>query len=347
MIISRTPFRISFFGGGTDYAGWYREHGGAVLATTINKYCYITCRHLPPFFEHRTSVVWSEVERVNDVSEIRHPSVRESLNFMGIKEGVAIHTDGDLPARSGLGSSSSFTVGLLNALYALKGTMVNKMQLARDAIQVEQERLREHVGVQDQITTAVGGFNHIRLHPGDRFEVEPVVLPDARVQALQDHLLLFFSGVSRRASEVAAAQVEAIAQRQSELRAIQQTVDAAMRILTGAEELEAFGRLLHEAWQLKRSLTGRITTPEIDDMYDTARRAGAIGGKLLGAGGGGFILLFVRPEDQPAVRERLRKLLWVPFAFERQGSQIIFYEPEGAEAQPAQPVHKKAAHAVS
>src|SRR3989338_6837247 len=337
MIISRTPFRISFFGGGTDYPGWYRQHGGAVLATTINKYCYITCRHLPPFFEHRTSVVWSVVERVNTIEEIQHPAVRETLRFMKIDGGIAIHTDGDLPARSGLGSSSSFTVGLLNAVSALRGTMANKMQLARDAIHVEQELLRESVGVQDQITAAFGGFNRVILHPDDQFDIQPVIVGPDRLRALEERLLLFYTGVSRRASDVAAEQIRVIPAQQAALQAIRQTVDAAMEIVTGRGELEAFGRLLHDAWELKRGLTGRITTPEIDAMYDEARAAGALGGKLLGAGGGGFILFYAPPGAHRRIKERLRHLLWVPFAFERQGSEIIFYEPDG----PVMPPRKR------
>jgi len=328
MIISRTPFRISFFGGGTDYPIWYRENGGAVLATTINKYCYITCRYLPPFFEHKSRILWSLIERVKDTAEIQHPAVRETLTFMNIKEGVEIHHDGDLPARSGLGSSSSFTVGILHALYALKGIMPSKRQLALDAIHIEQERLKENVGSQDQISAAFGGFNRIDFGVENDFRVSPIILPKERLQFLQDYLMFFFTGLSRTASEIAGAQIKATPQKKQELNTMYQMVDEAVNLLISNADLSEFGKLLHETWQLKRSLTDHISTPQIDEIYETARRAGAIGGKLLGAGGGGFIIFFVRPEEQHKVKEVLKHLLYVPFRFESSGSQIIFYEPE-------------------
>ena len=330
MIISRTPFRISFFGGGTDYPVWYREHGGAVLATSINRYCYITCRYLPPFFEHKSRIVWSHIERVRSVAEIRHPAVREALNFMDIREGVEIHHDGDLPARAGLGTSSSFTVGLLHALYALKGAMRSKRQLALDAIHLEQERLGENVGSQDQVTAAFGGFNRVDFDSDNGFAVSPVILPKPRSQELQDHLMLFFTGISRTASEVAKEQIKVTPQRKRELTCMHEMVGHAADILAGSSDLSDFGRLLHEGWQLKRSLTQHISTPEIDGIYDTARRAGALGGKLLGAGGGGFLLFFVPPERHPDLLDRLHLLLHVPVSFESSGSQIVFFEPEEA-----------------
>jgi len=328
MIISRTPFRISFFGGGTDYPIWYRENGGAVLATTINKYCYITCRYLPPFFEHRNRIVWSIIERVKDITEIQHPSVRETLTFINIKEGVEIHHDGDLPARSGLGSSSSFTVGILHALYALKGIMPSKRRLALDAIQIEQERLKENVGSQDQISAAFGGFNRIDFDVENDFRVSPIILLKERLQLLQEHLMLFFTGLSRTASEIAGAQIRATPRKKQELNTMYQMVGEAINLLTSNVDLSEFGKLLNETWQLKRSLTNRISPPQIDEIYDTALKAGAIGGKLLGAGGGGFILFFVRPEEQHRVKEALKHLLYVPFRFEFSGSQIIFYDPD-------------------
>ena len=328
MIISRTPFRLSFFGGGTDYPIWYRENGGAVLATTINKYCYITCRYLPPFFEHRSRIVWSLIERVKDITEIQHPSVRETLAFMNIKEGVEIHHDGDLPARSGLGSSSSFTVGIIHVLYALKGIMPSKRQLALDAIHIEQERLKENVGSQDQISAAFGGFNRIDFDVEGDFRVSPIILPKERLQFLQDYLMLFFTGLSRTASEIAGEQIRTTPKKKQELSTMYQMVDEAINVLISNADLSEFGKLLHETWQLKRSLTNRISTPQIDEIYETARRAGAIGGKLLGAGGGGFIIFFVRPEEQHKVKEALKHLLYVPFRFESSGSRIIFYDPE-------------------
>lgn len=328
MIISRTPFRVSFFGGGTDYPVWFRTGAGAVLATTINKHCYISCRWLPPFFEHKSRIVWSRIESVKDHADIQHASARETLRFVGIEDGVELHHDGDLPARTGLGSSSSFTVGLLHALYGLKGMMPSKLQLAMEAIHIEQERLREHVGCQDQIMAAFGGLNRVDFAADGSFTISPVIIDAERLTRLQDHLMLCFTGFSRTASEIAADQIKATAGKTAELRAMYQMVAQAMAILQGQGDLDAFGRLLDESWRLKRTLTARISTPQIDELYDAARRAGALGGKLLGAGGGGFLLLFVRPEEQARVKRALGGLLHVPFRFETLGSRIIFYEPE-------------------
>jgi D-glycero-alpha-D-manno-heptose-7-phosphate kinase len=328
MIITRTPFRVSFFGGGTDYPAWYREHGGAVLATTINKYCYIHCRFLPPFFEHRSRIVWSRIELVQETSDIQHPAVREALAFLGITEGVELHHVGDLPARTGLGSSSSFSVGVLNALHALRGDLVDRMQLAREAIHLEQERLHETVGSQDQLLAAFGGFNRIDLSGEDNFRVSPVVVGRARLDDLERHLMLFFTGISRTASVIAQQQLDAMPHRKRELRAMYQMVDEAMGLLHGGGDLAEFGELLDESWRLKRALAENVSTGYIDDIYDTARKAGAIGGKLLGAGGGGFLLLFVRPEDQARVRAALGRFLCVPFHFESSGSHIAFYEQD-------------------
>jgi D-glycero-alpha-D-manno-heptose-7-phosphate kinase len=339
MIISRAPFRVSFFGGGTDYPVWFREHPGAVLVTSINKYSYISARWLPPFFEHQSRIVWSKVELVGAHEQIQHPSVRECLAMLGIAQGIEVHHTGDLPARTGLGSSSSFTVGLLHALHGLKGAMPSKAQLAREAITVEQERLGEAVGCQDQIAAAFGGLNRIDFTPDGGFRVSPVIVAEERLSALQDHLMLFFTGMSRTASEVAVEQIKATASRARELTAMHAMVDQAMAVLQGSDDLSAFGRLLDASWRLKRSLTARISTPQIDALYDTARRAGAIGGKLLGAGGGGFLLVFARPEEQPRVREALRELLHVPFRMERLGSQVLFYEPDATHAPvPARPI---------
>ena len=332
MIISRTPFRISFFGGGTDYPVWYREQPGAVLATTINKFCYITCRYLPPFFEHKSRIVWSMIERVNRAEEIQHPAVRAGLEFVGIRQGVELHHDGDLPARTGLGSSSSFTVGLLHTLYGLKGQRVSKRQLARDAIYLEQELLKEAVGSQDQVMAAYGGLNRVDFDSDGEIRVCPIPLPTERRKALEAHLMLFFTGISRTASEIAKTQIAATQSNQARLRVMYQQVDRAIEILQGSGDLAAFGELLHEGWLLKRSLTDRISTSAIDDCYERARASGAFGGKLLGAGGGGFLLLFARPEEQGRVSEALRGLLQVPVQFESAGSQIIFYDPDGLSA---------------
>jgi len=327
MIISRTPFRISFFGGGTDYPAWYQKNGGAVLATTIDKYCYITCRYLPPFFEHKSRIVWSQTELIQDIDEIRHPSVRETLKFMGITEGMEIHHAADLPARTGLGSSSSFTVGLLHALYALKGMMPNKMQLALDAIHIEQERIKENVGSQDQTLAASGGFNRIDFSGKNNIQVRPITLNHQRLELLQNHLMLLFTGFSRNASEIAGEQIKNIPHKKTILSTMRQMVDEAINILNGDNDLLDFGKLLHESWQLKRNLTDKISTPLIDEIYSTALSAGALGGKLLGAGGGGFMLIFAKPEVQPRIKNKLKNLLYVPFRFENLGSQIIFYEP--------------------
>lgn len=328
MIISRTPFRVSFFGGGTDYNGWFQDHSGAVLATTIDKYCYISCRYLPPFFEHKSRIIYSKMEHVKEsIDEIEHPSVREVLRFLKIHEGIEIHHDGDLPARTGLGSSSSFTVGLLNSLYALKGQMVTKERLARDAIHVEQEMIKENVGCQDQTLAAYGGFNLIEFGGTNHLRVQPLAIPLAKLNLLQEHLMLFFTGFSRHASSVAKAQIENIPQKKAELARMHEMVHEAMEVL-GGNDLGKFGRLLDENWKLKRSLSDKISSTHIDDLYATAMAAGALGGKLLGAGGGGFVLFFAQPSSQDKIRSKLKDLLEVPFKFENLGSQIIFYQPD-------------------
>lgn len=328
MIISRTPFRISFFGGGTDYPAWYRQHGGAVLATTIDKYCWITCRYLPPFFEHRFRILYSKMEEVQRVEDIRHPAVREVLRYLGIDRGVEIHHDGDLPARSGLGSSSAFTVGLLNAVLALQGRMIDKPQLAREGIHVEQDRMRETVGSQDQVLAAHGGFRHITFSSDGEIAARPMTLPVALIEALNAHLMLFFTGVHRTASEIAQSYVGEVEQRADQMHVLAEMVTEALDILTRGRDLAMFGKLLHESWQLKRTLSARVSSPHIEEIYDAAMSAGALGGKILGAGGGGFMLLFVPPTDHARVRERLRRLVHVPFTFEHAGSQVIFFEPQ-------------------
>jgi len=325
MIISKTPYRISFFGGGTDYPVWYRENGGQVLATTIDKYCYISCRYLPPFFDHKYRIVYSKVENVREISEIHHSAVRATLEFMGVRDGLEIHHDGDLPARTGLGSSSSFTVGLLYSLYALKGLMPTNMRLANEAIHIERDILGEYVGSQDQILAACGGFKKINFNGDDNFRVTPVILDRCRLQELQDHIMLVFTGFMRIASKVAKDQIENTRKRRSELVAMGQMVDEALGVLADGRDVKDFGRLLHESWKLKRSLTEKISNPEIDQIYNTARKAGAIGGKLLGAGGGGFMIFFVEPDRHHQVKEALNGFLHVPFRFDTAGSEIIFH----------------------
>ena len=329
MIISRTPFRVSFFGGGTDYPKWFEEHKGAVLATTINKYCYITCRYLPPFFDHRSRIIYSKMEHVQGIDDINHPSVRECLRYLKIEKGVEIHHDGDLPARTGLGSSSSFTVGLLNNLYALKGHMISKEQLAKEAIYIEQKMCEENVGCQDQMLAAHGGFNYIEFGGKNHLQVNRVTISENRVHELQSHLMLYFTGFSRTASEIAKHQIKNIPHKTSEIKKMYQMVFEAMKILNGERNICDFGKLLNESWQLKRKLSDKISTENIDEIYDSARSAGAIGGKLLGAGGGGFLLIFAPPERQAKIKQKLKKLLLVPFEFENVGSQIIFYQPNG------------------
>lgn len=328
MIISRTPFRISFFGGGTDYPAWYRKHGGSVLATTIDKYCYITCRYLPPFFEHKYCVIYSKMEYCQTIDEIVHPAVREVLRYLRMDRGVEIHHDGDLPARSGMGSSSAFTVGLLHALYALKGLMVGKHQLAMESIHLEQDLLKETVGSQDQVLASYGGFNHISFLPNGEVSVRPVTVTPDRVRELNFHLMLFYTGIKRTASDVAATYVNDIDDRRRQLRLMKDLVEESISIVNNGQDLTTFGELLHEAWQAKRSLSATVSNPHVDEIYDLAISAGAVGGKLIGAGGGGFLLLFVPPHHQNAVQGKLNKLIHVPFKFEFSGSQIILFDRE-------------------
>lgn len=319
MIISKTPYRISFFGGGTDYATWYKKNGGCVLSTTINHYCYITARLLPPFFENKSRVVWNKIEEVLDNEDIQHPAVKACLQYLEITDGVEIHTTGDLPARSGLGSSSTFTVGLLNALYALKNKTW-KPQLVYEAIHVEKNIMKENVGIQDQIAAAFGGFNKTGILSDGSFWVKPIFH-----DKLEDYLLLFFTGISRTASEIAAGviEVQKSGSKDKELHRMQKMVYEAIDILDTGDILD-FGHLLHESWALKRSLASNISPPAIDDIYERGRKSGAIGGKLLGAGGGGFMLFFAKPEDHNKIRDELKELLWVPFKFSNKGSEIIY-----------------------
>ena len=327
MIITRTPFRISFFGGGTDYPVFYKEHGGAVLSTSINKYCYITCRYLPPFFDHKFLIRYTKREETQTIDEIVHPSVRACLRYMEIDKGVEIVHTGDVPAMSGIGSSSSFTVGLLNALYALKGEVVTKRRLAFDAIHVEQNLIGEPVGSQDQTAASFGGFNRIEFGGRkDGIFVQTIPINGEKLEYLQSCLLFYFTGFSRYASEVAKEQIEKTPQKIKELNLMKEMVDEAINILSGpVERFHEFGKLLHESWMLKRGLTKLISNGSIDDIYTVAINAGATGGKLCGAGGGGFILIFVPPENQDKVKDKLKDLLLVPIRFENLGSHLVFY----------------------
>lgn len=330
MIISRTPFRISFFGGGTDYPAWFHENGGVVLASTIDKYCYISCRFLPPFFDHKFRVVYSKIENVRAISQIEHPAAREVLKWLRCEKGLEIHHDGDLPARSGLGSSSSFTVGLINAVMALNGRYISKDELADSAIHLEQDALKENVGSQDQISVAHGGFNRIEFKRDNTYDVTPVVLPKSKLISLQNSLMLFFTGISRFSSEVAKTQIENIKKHESALHRMEEMVGEALTILNGRDDsLDDFGRLLDQAWKYKKSLSDKVSNSTIDQIYQEAVNVGALGGKILGAGGGGFILFYVRPENQSAVKTRLHNLIHVPFRFENTGSRIVLYQPDG------------------
>jgi D-glycero-alpha-D-manno-heptose-7-phosphate kinase len=329
MIISRTPFRISFFGGGTDFPAWYKENGGAVLSTTIDKYCYISCRRLPPFFDYKHRIVYSKYEHINEIEEILHPAVRETFKFMNITDGLELHHDGDLPARTGLASSSSFTVGLLHALYALKGKIVTKKKLALDAIYVEQEMIRESVGSQDQVAVAFGGFNRIDFNGNHNIDVAPITIDRVNLQQFQDHLMLFFTGFSRLATEIEEEKIKQINKKKYELKTMYEMVDEAINILNGKGDLADFGRMLHESWELKKRLSDNVTTSRIDEIYRLALNNGAIGGKILGAGGGGFILFFVKPENRDRLQKALDFLLHVPFRFDTTGSQLIFYSESG------------------
>jgi len=331
MIITKTPFRISFFGGGTDYPAWSQDHGGVVLSTSIDKYCYISCRHLPPFFEHRHRIVYSIVENVQRIEDIKHPAVRGILGWAGAEiGGLEIHHDGDLPARSGLGSSSSFTVGLIHALTALQGRYISKDELAQQAIYVEQKVINENVGSQDQIAAAFGGLNRIDFTTGGTFQVSPIVLKEDRLHEFQSHLMLCFTGFSRIASDIAKDQIDNLKKQENALHRMKDMVDEAIQILQNIKTpIQEIGQLLHESWLCKRGLSKKVSTQEIDTLYERARRAGAIGGKLLGAGGGGFLLLFVHPDLQDKVRDELKDLVHVPVKFETSGSRVVLYQPNG------------------
>lgn len=325
MVISQTPYRISFFGGGTDYRPYFMEHGGSVLSTTIDRYCYLTLRRLPPFFEHNSRLSYSKIELFNSSDQVQHPAVRECLKYMNLR-GVSITHDGDLPARAGLGTSSAFTVGLLNAMHALRGEFVDPLTLATEAIYVEQDMIGENVGVQDQMATAIGGLNRLYFS-ADGYDYRPIVLKQERRQRLEGNLMLFFTGIFRYASQIAEEQVKNTNDKLAELREMNLLTDEGEKALVSGD-VNDFGRLLHESWKLKRSLSSKISTAEIDIMYEKAREAGALGGKLLGAGGGGFLLFYAEKENQEFVKRALKDLLHVPFHIGQMGSRIIYSTPE-------------------
>jgi len=329
MVITQTPFRVSFFGGGTDYRSFFEEYGGSVISTTIDKYCYVTVRHLPRFFEHSNHIVYSKIEQVNSVSEIQHPLVREAMLYLDMHE-LSIAYDADLPARSGLGSSSAFAVGLLQAFNALKGKYVSKMKLSQAAVHLERVLCNEAGGEQDQVQAAFGGLNRINFSRNG-YNIHPIIISNNRKNSLNEHLMLFFTGFSRLSYEIAIEQQKALSDKTSELKEMLKLVDEAESMLISKCDITEFGRLLDYTWQLKRSLTGNITNESIDTIYKTARQNGAVGGKILGAGGGGFLLIFAKPEYQPGIRKALNDLLYVPFSFENEGSRILHYSYEDWE----------------
>lgn len=327
MIITQTPFRMSFFGGGTDYPEFYNEYGGSVISTSFDKYCFVTVRHLPRFFDYSNQITYSVIERTNTVDEIEHPAVREAMKFLDMHE-LRIVYEADLPARSGLGSSSSFAVGLLNAFHALKGEYCSKKQLALEAIHLERTLCQESGGVQDQIAAAYGGFNRINLS-SDGFDVTPVIIPIDKKQKLNENLMLFFTGFSRFSSDISVEQKRSMKSKISQLREMCSLVNTAEEILANKKDnLDEFGKLLNYTWELKRGLTSKVSTNTIDEIYQKGIAAGALGGKLLGAGGGGFLLFYVEREYQSSVREALKNLLYVPFRFENYGSRVLYYSPE-------------------
>ena len=327
MIITRTPFRISFFGGGTDFPTWYRNNGGAVLSTTIDKYCYVSLRKLPPFFDYKHKIVFfSKQEAFNTIEEIEHPAVRAVYRFMNVDAGLVMQHDADLPSHSGLGSSSAFTVGLLHALYSLQGQIVSKKSLGLQAVNIEQNMIGEAVGSQDQMAAAFGGLNKIKFSLQDNIEVTPLTISGEKLRYLQSHLLLYFTGFTRFAAKIEKDKLRNFAVRKSELGRMHSMVDHAVEILNGdVSGYNDFGRLLHETWLIKRSLSSKVSTESIDGIYQRGISAGGLGGKLLGAGGGGFILFFVPPRKQQSVRAALSELLHVPFRFDTLGTQLIYY----------------------
>lgn len=330
MIISKTPFRISFFGGGTDFPKWYEQYGGAVLSTTIDKYCYISVRKLPPFFKYKHRLVYSKTELVDKFSEINHPSIRETLKFLKVSHGIEIHHDGDLPARSGLGSSSAFTVGLLNVLKALEGRYIDAGGLAKSAINIEHNLIRESGGSQDQIAAAYGGFNHITFNQDLSFKVVPLILKPRVLEELESGLVLFYSGIERLADKIEKDKLSKLFTKKSmdSLKFTSYLVGQAKEVLTKPEfSLSDFGRLLHRGWLSKQQLSKKVSNSHIDAIYKKAIKAGAYGGKVLGAGGGGFILFCMPPQMKTRLIKALSPLIHVPFKFDPQGSRIALYAP--------------------
>lgn len=333
MIITQTPFRMSFFGGGTDMQEYFLENSGAVLSTTFDKYCYVNVRHLPRFFDYSTELSYSRTERVRDVSEIEHPAIREAMKMLDMHE-LRLTYEADLPARSGLGTSSSFAVGMLNAFHALKGQYADKRQLADEAIYLERVLCSEAGGWQDQIAAAFGGFNRIDFGP-DGYDVLPVIIYPERKKRLNSNLMMFFTGFTRFSSEVQKANAAGSAEEKKELlKKMYSLVDDAEKVLVDKErDLDDFGRLLDITWRLKRKTGSAVSTGSIDELYEKGLKAGALGGKLLGAGGGGFLVFYVQPEKQEAVKAAMSDLMYIPFKFENGGTRVIHYTPENSKGE--------------
>ena len=327
MIITQTPFRMSFFGGGTDFSGFYNEHGGAVISTTFDKYCYVTVRHLPPFFDYKTHVTYSREEKINNISEMQHPAIRNAMEWLDMHD-IRLTYESDLPARSGLGTSSSFAVGMLSAFYALKGQYADKRKLADDAIYLERTLYKEAGGIQDQIAASFGGMNRINFS-ADGYTVHPVIINPERKKLLNEHLMLFFTGFSRFSSDIQKGTEKSMKDKTQQLLEMYKLVDDAEKILTDKNtSLDEFGKLLDYTWQLKRGISSGISTDSIDEQYERAKKAGALGGKLLGAGGGGFLLFYVPKDKQADVKKALAGQMYVPFSFENDGTKVIHYSPE-------------------
>ena len=327
MIITKTPFRMSFFGGGTDMESFFKENGGSVLSTTFDKYCYVNVRHLPRFFDYSTELSYSKTERVTNIDDIEHPAIRNAMKMLDMHE-IRLTYEADLPARSGLGTSSSFAVGMLNAFYALKGKYASKKQLADEAIYLERVLCDEAGGWQDQIAASFGGFNRIDFN-ADGYTVHPVIVSPQRKQQLYNNLMMFFTGFTRFSSEIQKANKLDDESKTKQLKQMLTLVDEAESILTDqSKDLDDFGRLLDVTWKLKRQTGKSVSTSNIDNLYDKGISAGALGGKLLGAGGGGFLVFYVTPEKQVAVKEAMEDLLYIPFKFEDSGTQVIYYGPE-------------------
>lgn len=327
MIITKTPFRMSFFGGGTDMESFFVENGGAVISTTFDKYCYVNVRHLPRFFDYSTELSYSKTERVTSVEDIQHPAIRNAMKFLDMHE-LRLTYEADLPARSGLGTSSSFAVGMLNAFYALKGKYADKKKLADEAIYLERELCNEAGGWQDQIAASFGGFNRINFGPNG-YEVLPIIISPDRKKELNNNLMMFFTGFVRFSSDVQKKNNVTAEEKKTQLIEMLSLVDKAEKILTDKNtDLDDFGRLLDYTWQLKKQTGSAISTSDIDKYYEKGIKAGALGGKLLGAGGGGFLIFYVQPENQKAVAEAMKDLMYIPFEFEDGGTRVIHYSPE-------------------